>query len=144
VTYDWARALNEVWEQLLLGFGVATAVICVLVGIALLWGATRRRPAAAAYYVGHRDASAATVYVVAYSHVARIELPDPAWGGGANAEPLAAAILRHHTGRPRPQAAQAGALAAWLEVQADDGFVLERAELDRITEADVAAALRAR
>jgi hypothetical protein len=142
VTYDWARALNEVWEQLLLGFAVGTAVVCVLAAVVLLWPPRRRSPAAGAYYVGHRDASAATVYLVAYSHVARIELPDPAWGSGVNADPLAAAILSHHTGRPRPPAVQVGVLAAWLEDQADDGFVLERAELDRIVEAHAAAALR--
>jgi len=144
VTYDWARALNEVWEQLLLGFGLGTAVVCVLAAVALLWPPKRRSPAAAAYYVGRRAAGAATVYLVAYSHVARIELPDPAWGAGADAEPLAAAILWHHTGRARAPRAQVGALAAWLEAQAEDGFVLERAELDRITQSDVQAALGAR
>jgi hypothetical protein len=141
VTPDWSASLAEVWHQLLWAFALGTALVCVLAAAALLWQRRSRTPdrARAAYYVARRDAAGVAVYIVAYSHVGRLPHPqgsalaDPAWGAGADTEPLAEAMLGHHTGLRWPPERQLSALAQWLELQPGDGFVLESADLAEIT-----------
>jgi hypothetical protein len=140
MTPDWSRLLAETGEELLAVFAVGTAVVCLLAALTLLWErVTRPPPPGGAYYVGRHATAGAEVYFVAYSHIARLDA-QPAWGAGADAEPLAAAILRHAT-RRRPRDRDVRALATWLEVQPDDGFVLETDELAQIVDTPFARGL---
>jgi hypothetical protein len=106
----------------------------------------RARPSGGASYVGRRDASGVAVYFVASSHISR--LVDArgllAWGDEAQTEPLAAVMLRHHTGRRQPPHRQLGTLGMWLQAQPEDGFVLESAELARIVGAPLMGRRRLR
>jgi hypothetical protein len=148
---NWSAPLAEVWQQLLWAFALGTALVCVLADAALLWQRRSRTPdrARAAYYVARRDAAGVAVYFVAYSHVGRLAdsrgsaLADPAWGAGADTEPLAAALLGHHRALRRPPERQLSALATWLELQPEDGFVLESADLADIAGAPLAGHLPA-
>jgi len=140
VTQQSSHSLAEAAQQLLTAFALGTAVVCVLAAVALLW--QRWAPAAgaprAAYYVGRRDGSSVAAYFVTHTHVGRLEHPragalaDRAWGTGAETEALAATMLRHHTGLQQPLQWQLGALRMWLEMQPEDGFVIESVELARI------------
>jgi hypothetical protein len=137
MTPEWSRLLEEAGEQLLAVFAAGTVVVCLLAALTLLWErVTRPAPPGGAYYVGRHDA----IYFVAYSHLDRLDT-EPAWS--ADAEPLADAILRHCTGR-RPRDREVRALATWLEVQPQDGFVLETAELAHIVGAPLAGRPRVR
>ena len=131
---DWPRALELAGDQLLTMLVVGTATVCVLGALALLWDRlTRPRPEGGAYYVGRHD----EVYFVAYSHVARLEWNGPGWGPDVDGRPLGEAILRHRTGR-RPRDRELSALALWLELQPEDGFVLDTATLAKIVGAPLA------
>jgi hypothetical protein len=140
VTHDWSRSLAEAGQHLLPAFALEAGIVCLLAAVALLWHRAiqafdRRR---AVYYVGRRASADVGVYVVVHGHVDRLmhpersALPDPAWGTGAQTEPLAAALLWHHTRRRDPTSRQLRTLGMWLELQPGDGFVLHSAELAQI------------
>jgi hypothetical protein len=149
VTDRWSRALELAAEQLLAALVAGTAAVCLLAALVVLWDrVTRIATPGRAYYVGRRDAHGAAVYFVARSHVARLAhvtaFAEPAWGAGAHTEALAAVVLRHHTGRREPSDRQVSALGMWLEIQPEDGFVLESAELGQIVGGPLAGRRRLR
>jgi hypothetical protein len=136
VSSSWLQLLDDAQRHLLAGLLLASAVIGLLAALALLWrraAAHIELPQRATYYVGHRAAAGPAVYVVTHDDVRRLGCPFPAWGPGADAGPLAAAVLCDHTRWLHPPEAQVSTLAMWLELQLDDGFVLESDELERLS-----------
>jgi hypothetical protein len=135
---DFVRALEQTGEHLLAALAAGTAAVCIGAALVLLWDRIGRgEPSRGASYVGRPEATGLTLYVVSYTHIARL-------AHASAAEPLAAAVLRHYTGDGRPLDRYVTAVARWIEEQPDDGFVLEAAGLERIVGAPLAGRRRLR